>query len=798
MKTHPAAHIVFAFTFVVTSCLSCSDTTPDAPRALTSTGQSIELADAGCDANCATPPTDSLIALSLIDNSGGWRRIDKANDGTLGKNAHTGNTAGGATLTYDLGGQHTLTRARISEDNSGNWNVETWQLQYWTGSDWADAFPLTDTPTPGWNEVDFADVTTTQVRFVLNDPHVEVAEVEVYGFPQPCGDGDIDPGEACDDGNLTSGDGCDASCQFERPNIVFILVDDMGWSDIGAYGSEIDTPNLDTLATDGIRFTSFYQTGKCSPTRAALLTGTYAQQSNLHKTHNKNLQHAATLGEVLRAAGYRTLMSGKHHGKDNPYDRGFDRAYGLLDGASNHFNPGLQREGEPLPAQKKERQWMDDGVTFMTHDPTKQHYFPADFYSTDEFTDRALQYFDEYADEQQPFFLYLSYTAPHDPLHAPAESVAKYSGVYDVGYEAIRTARYNEQVATGLIDPARFPLSAATHGDNPPSADQIERMETYAGMIDRVDWNVGRVIDKLKAQGKFHNTLFLFASDNGASAENTAIGSGPINSVGRYASQQSKWANVSNTPFRHFKNYSYNGGVASPLIAHWTNGIGDPGRVDHYPLHLVDVMATFVELGEADYPQVMLGQDVRPMQGISFAPLLRTGELSPAARPPTFFEWKKGAAVREHQWKLVKHGDQAWNLYNMLSDTSETNNLADAFPAEVERLSTMFSAWQLWSAVEPTADQLPPVTADDSLSLAVGATATIDVLSNDGPNEQLDPTRVSIRVAPRWGNASVDVTTGAVTYEHLGDTAVSDSLQYVVYGLNGAPSHRATVEISVQ
>ncbi|NDJ55113.1 MAG: sulfatase-like hydrolase/transferase, partial [Chloroflexi bacterium] len=237
-----------------------------------------------------------------------------------------------------------------------------------------------------------------------------------------------------------------------RPNIIFILADDMGWSDLGSFGSEIETPNLDALAYNGIRATNFYNTAKCFPTRAIVLTGTYAQQNGLATTNNAYLENAATLGEILREAGYLTLMSGKHHGLDNPFDRGFDRSYGLLDGATNYFNPGLQRSGEDPPKQKNSkpsRTWMDDGLQFDSHDAAYQDYFAHppgddDYYITDDFTNRVLEYLDTYQDDGQPFFLYLPYTAPHDPLHAPEEIVDKYEalGLYDQGYDVIRDARY--------------------------------------------------------------------------------------------------------------------------------------------------------------------------------------------------------------------------------------------------------------------------------------------------------------------------------------------------------------------
>lgn len=479
--------------------------------------------------------------------------------------------------------------------------------------------------------------------------------------------------------------------QESKPNIIVILADDMGFSDLGCYGSEIHTPNLDRLATNGLRFTQFYNTSKCFPSRACLLTGVYAQQAGMGRKPTK-ITNAVTLAEVVRTAGYRTLMTGKHHGTENPFDRGFDRYYGLRDGACNFFNPGRQREGEGKPAQKRpNRAWCIDHVTYKPFTPTSK-----DFYTTDAFTDVALEYLEEYKDESKPFFLYLSYNAPHDPLHAWPEDIAKYRGKYRTGYHPARQARWKKQQGMGLF-PDSITLSEPSFGDwsalTPAQQDEEDlRMATYAAMIDRLDQNIGRVLSKLRALGKADNTLIFFASDNGGSSEVVKIGEGPIGSVTRWASLKGDWANVSNTPFRKFKNYSHEGGIATPLIVHWPGKIAQPGRFVRQPGHLIDIMATVVHVTGADYPTTFRSAPVTPMQGINLTPLL-VGE--PAERSkPIFWQWSGGKAIRMEQWKMVAHKRVGtWELYDMTKDRTERNDLAHLYPGVVRQLENRWGSW---------------------------------------------------------------------------------------------------------
>lgn len=479
--------------------------------------------------------------------------------------------------------------------------------------------------------------------------------------------------------------------EAERPNIVLILADDMGWSDLGCYGGEIDTPHLDSLAARGMRFTQMHNTAKCFPSRACLLTGLYAQQSGMHRRPS-TIQNAVTLGEVLQAAGYRTLMSGKHHGTENPFDRGFERYRGLRDGAANYFNPGLPRLGEPEPAQKApgQRVWCFD-------DEMRQPYTPEepDFYSTDYFTHWALDYLDQQGDDERPFFLYLAYTAPHDPLQAWPEDIAKYRGKYLAGYDAVRDARYQRQRELGLIDDS-FPLPPPTHQEwqnlsDEQKADQDLRMAVYAAMIDRMDQNIGHLLAKLDEMGVAENTLILFASDNGCSAEVVRKGTGEIGTMTRWASLGGDWANVSNTPFRFFKNYSFEGGICTPLIAYWPRVIAEGGQISSQVGHFIDIMPTLADITGAAYPTEYQGKPIFPMEGESLLPALH-GE--PFVREkPLFWQWGKGRAVLKDRWKLVVHGDGPWELYDIEQDRTETQNLADQHAGVVSQLDALWQGW---------------------------------------------------------------------------------------------------------
>lgn len=491
-----------------------------------------------------------------------------------------------------------------------------------------------------------------------------------------------------------SGSACEKKAGDKLPNIILISVDDMGYSDLGCYGSEINTPNIDSLATGGVRFRSFYNTAKCFPSRAALVTGVYAQDCGYHETFRNPISNAVTIGEVLKTKGYQTYWSGKHHSTENPFFRGFDHYYGLLDGAANHFNPGKQREGEPKPAQKKNnRRWVIDNQVFQPYD------FPEGFYSTDAFTDYGIRYLEESKKNNAPFFLYLAYTAPHDPLMAWPEDIAKYKGKYDSGYQVVRKRRFEKQQAIGLFGEG-YQLSEAgyTPWDELSELQRIEeasKMEVYAAMIDRLDQNIGRLLETLSSLEYDDNTIIFFVSDNGASREMVELDDddeeAPIGSMSRWVSLGQSWANVSNTPFRYYKNDSYEGGINTPMIAYWPRRFSG-GSFNDFPGHIMDFMATFVELSGAEYPSENNGEEITPMRGTSLLPVL-TGE-NLERDVPLYWEWHGGQAIRQGAWKTVRlSNDLPWELYQIVEDPTERTNLADTHPMKVRALDSLYQIW---------------------------------------------------------------------------------------------------------
>lgn len=479
-----------------------------------------------------------------------------------------------------------------------------------------------------------------------------------------------------------------------RPNIILISVDDMGWSDLGCYGSEIATPNIDNLAENGLRFRNFYNTSKCFPSRACLMTGVYAQDCGYSKTFKNPITKAITIGELLQKEGYLTYWSGKHHGAENPYTRGFDRYFGLNDGACNHFNPGLKREGEPEPARKRSnRKWGIDEKTIQPYTPEKG------FYTTDVFTDYAIEYVKEAEQQQKPFFLYLAITAPHDPLMAWPEDINKYAGKYDVGYDSIRSKRFQKQLDLGVVK-NNITLSASTYKYWASlSAEEKEYeakiMEVYAAMIDRVDQNIGRLLTSLKQIKLDENTLIIFVSDNGASAEMVRLenddDNAPIGSMARWISLGEDWANVSNTPYRYFKNYSYEGGIKTPAIFYWPEKIKANSFTD-YSGHFIDIMATIADITNATYPETFNNEPITPLRGESLLPVMM-GE-NKQRTSPLFWEWQKGRAVLRDNYKLVKHGlENDWELYNLKTDPSEIEDISDAHPEKKKELESLFDSW---------------------------------------------------------------------------------------------------------
>ncbi|HJT32223.1 MAG TPA: arylsulfatase [Pirellulales bacterium] len=531
----------------------------------------------------------------------------------------------------------------------------------------------------------------------------------------------------------------DEEAQPAKPNIVLIMSDDMGFSDLGCYGGEIHTPNLDRLAGGGLRFTQFYNTGRCCPTRASLLTGLYPHQAGVgHMMQDRGQdgyrgdlnEHCVTIAQVLKAAGYGTYMTGKWHvtkrcgpagPKDNwPRQRGFDRFYGTLQGAGSYYDPAML---------------VRDNT--MISSATDELYRPKQYYYTDAITDHAVRFLNEHQAEHgdRPFFLYVAYTAAHWPLHALEADVAKYHGKYDQGYEPRRRERFERLKQAGLISPTwRLSPQAGDWHAVENKRWEARCMEVYAAMIERMDQGIGRIVDHLAETGRLENTLVMFLQDNGGCAE--AIGRGTLDApqssdradrpslppvppdalqlaiapaqtregfpmrqgVGvmpgprdTYLSYGRGWANVSNTPFREYKHWVHEGGISTPLIVHWGGRLTRGGELEHQPAHLIDIMATCVAVSGADYPKELSGHKILPREGLSLVPAF---EGQPLERDALYWEHEGNRAMRQGQWKLVAKGRRgAWELYDMEADRTELDNLAAREP---ERVAEMASQWETW------------------------------------------------------------------------------------------------------
>jgi arylsulfatase len=474
----------------------------------------------------------------------------------------------------------------------------------------------------------------------------------------------------------------------DQPNIVLILADDMGYSDLGCYGGEIKTPNLDRLAKNGIRYTQAYNTSKCWTTRISLLTGLY------HHRSDRNFTNTALIGGILKPAGYRTWWSGKHHAGFNPYDRGFDHFFGFLGGAINFWNPGDQaRKGEKEPGWRAVYTWAFDDQLIKPYTPGK------DFFATDAISDWSLGWLDEKEKTTDPFFLFLSYNAPHWPLHAHPEDIAKYDGIYDKGYEFIRKARYGRQLKMGLFNQEVAPLSNPEHEEWKYLSDQEKeeealRMEIHAAMVDRMDQNIGRLLQKLEELRKLENTLIIFLVDNGASHERPRKKvwdpAAEWGSVGSFEAIGQSWANAINSPFKKWKVQGMEGGICTPMIAHWPEGIKLPiNTISRSPCHLIDFVPTFMELAgeEAKYPSELPGLD-----GISIVPTFSGKKL--IRTNPLFFQYGSWQAIRQNQWKLVQRKQEPWQLYDLDQDRTETRDLAGEFS---ERVKNMKKSWDGWA-----------------------------------------------------------------------------------------------------
>ena len=533
----------------------------------------------------------------------------------------------------------------------------------------------------------------------------------------------------------------------KKPNIIVILTDDMGFSDIGCFGSEIKTPNIDKLAANGLSFTHFYNTAICSPSRASLLTGLYPHQAGMGHLSTENFnepgynddlsKNAVTMAEVFQQAGYATYMTGKWHlaksmtmegDKSNwPCQRGFQRYFGTLNGSGSYYDPGT----------------LISNNTFIT--PTK------DFYYTNAITDTAIKFINENPTEK-PFFFYIAYTAAHWPLHAPDSVVQKYKGMYDKGWDAIRQQRFEKLKKLGIISNntvlTQRGVEIPEWKDEPMKPWQARKMEVYAAMIDIIDQGIGKIISVLDQKGELENTIIFYMHDNGGCAEpldsdqpekmltedqkkikpysydSIFAGKKPVytrtgefirsgkgvqpGNANTWVTYGIEWANVSNTPFSMYKHWTHEGGIATPLIIHWPKGINVKGQLRNQPGHLIDIMATCIDIAEIKYPTQFNGKNIQPFEGKSLLPAFAN---KPIKRDFIFWEHEGNRAIRVGKWKLVSkvHKNKSfteadennWELYDMENDPSETKNLAVQFPEKVKELSGLWEKEALRTKAKP-------------------------------------------------------------------------------------------------
>ena len=501
---------------------------------------------------------------------------------------------------------------------------------------------------------------------------------------------------------------CTALQAQQRPNIVLIMADDMGYSDIGCFGSEILTPNLDRLAAQGLRFRHFYNAARCCPTRASLLTGLFPHQTGIgHMTEdpeNPAAEHwgtygyqgflnrdCATVAELLRPAGYHTYMAGKWHlgmhAQDRwPLQRGFEKFYGILAGAASYFKP--------------------QGGRGLTYNNTKLEP-PADpYYTTDAFTDSAISFLRSQSDSK-PFFLYLAFNAPHWPLQAKPDDIKKFETAYSTGWDALRTRRFASQRRQGITDAGTVlserdtavrPWNALSAGEQ---KDVAYRMAVYAAQVSSIDQNVGKLLQQLESSGKLGNTLIVFLSDNGACPEPyQELGGGAMADINNgeksgAISYGEGWANASNTPYRKWKTEVEEGGIAAPFILSWPGGIAKnlQHTVVGTPSYLPDLMPTFLELAATSYPARLNGHTLTPLEGRSLLPACRGKALS--EHPYMYWEHQGNQAIRGGGWKAVKDAKSAgWRLYNLSNDPVEAQDLSGRYP---DRLQALAAEWERWA-----------------------------------------------------------------------------------------------------
>jgi len=529
----------------------------------------------------------------------------------------------------------------------------------------------------------------------------------------------------------------------DRPNIILIMSDDMGYSDIGCYGGEIKTPNLDKLAANGLRYTQFYNTARCCPTRASLLTGLYPHQAGVgHMMGDYGLPQyqgylndkCVTIAEALKPAGYKSYLSGKWHvtpykakGDDSkknwPLQRGFDKFFGTIHGAGSFFDPNGLTRGNDHITPENDPKYKPEGT----------------WYYTDAISDNAVAYINDHFKENpdKPFFQYVAYTAAHWSMHALPEDIAKYEGKYDDGYKPVYEARLKKMKELGLLDP-NWTIPGPIGDWDKVKLKEWESacMEVYAAMVDNMDQGIGRIVKSLEANKQLDNTLILFFQDNGGCAEGFGRGKlvGPLKRpdkptlkpMGKDELQtnmvppQSRdgyplrrgdgvmpgppetevgygrnWANVSNTPFREYKHWVHEGGISTPLVAHWPKGIKSKNTWAKDPSHLIDLMATCLDLGKATYPEGKI-----PVEGISLVPTFSGKSLKRGK--PIYFEHEGNRAVRDGDWKLVAKGvNSKWELYNIPNDRTEMSNLADTHPDRVKKMAAQYETWAKERGVVP-------------------------------------------------------------------------------------------------
>ncbi|NQU24796.1 MAG: arylsulfatase [Candidatus Nealsonbacteria bacterium] len=506
-----------------------------------------------------------------------------------------------------------------------------------------------------------------------------------------------------------------------QPNIVIILADDLGFSDLGCYGSEILTPNLDKLAKNGLRFTQFYNCGRCCPTRASLLTGLHPHQAGVGHMMNDyrrpgyrgNLnKQCVTIAQLLKTAGYQTMMCGKWHvsryvdpagPKFNwPQQRGFDKSYGTIHGGGSYFDPAtLCRDNHFIRRPDEE-----------------------DYYYTDAISDQAAKYVEQAVAGTKPFFLYVAYTAPHWPLHVPRVMLSRYRTQYTLGWDTLREQRHRRMIALGIVD-RRWPLSprdprVRSWELNSYKPWQQRRMEVYAAQVDMMDQGIGRILERVRQTGAERNTLVMFLSDNGGCAEEVAsswkglhvperthggrsvqVGNNPNVTPGgedTYQSYGLAWANASNTPFRLYKHQVHEGGIATPMIVRWPEVITDGGGLTHQVGHVLDIMPTCLRAAKIAYPTIHEGLTLLPPEGKSLIPIFQGQTRQQSVY---FWEHEGNRAVRDGKWKLVSRHPGTWELYDIVADRTELNDLAAKFPIIVQGLARSYDAWAKRCNVEP-------------------------------------------------------------------------------------------------